>query len=237
MAGRTDNTNGWKATGQNITSFEDGKIAISLDRDLNTIPAGISGANTGDLCIENLDNFDKSGDTMTDAQRETIVHLYACLCEKLGITPGPSTLVYHAWYTASGAWLGDYEAGKSSKTCPGTAFWGDGNTNSAALKGFIPAVATELNKLKSGEEEAMTAEEKKEFEELKAAIKERDVRIAALEARLNIDGKQTYASGYEQAVKAAKAAGAIKTSADKSKLELNMIQMLYNLGLFNKEAK
>lgn len=83
----------------------------------------------------------------------------------------------------------------------------------------------------------MTAEEKKEFEELKVAVKERDVRIAALEARLNIDGKQTYANGYEQAVKAAKAAGAIKTSADKSKLELNMIQMLYNMGLLNKEVK
>ncbi|MNN10068.1 N-acetylmuramoyl-L-alanine amidase [compost metagenome] len=141
------NKNGWSATGQNITTFEDGKIAISLDRDLNSIPAGIAGANTGALCIENLGNFDNGGDTMTDAQRETIVHLYACLCEKLGITPGSSTLVYHAWYTATGAWMGDYEAGKSSKTCPGTAFWGDGNTKSAALKGFIPAVATELSKL------------------------------------------------------------------------------------------
>ncbi|WP_052098312.1 M15 family metallopeptidase [Paenibacillus stellifer] len=101
----------------------------------------------------------------------------------------------------------------------------------------LSTVVARVAKLQGEEEEAMTADEKKEFEELKVAVKERDGRIAALEARLNIDGKQTYAGGYDDAIKAAKAAGAIKTSADKSKLELNMIQMLYNLGLFNKEAK
>ncbi|WP_433945252.1 hypothetical protein [Paenibacillus sp. SN-8-1] len=31
------NPEGWSATGQNITIFEDGKIAISLDRDLKII--------------------------------------------------------------------------------------------------------------------------------------------------------------------------------------------------------
>ncbi|MNB74609.1 hypothetical protein D3C81_927330 [compost metagenome] len=83
----------------------------------------------------------------------------------------------------------------------------------------------------------MSAEDKKRIEALEAAVKERDGRIADLEARLNIDGKQTYASGYEEAVKAANAVGAIKTVADKSKLELNMIQMLYNMGLFNTTSK
>ncbi|WP_068616625.1 N-acetylmuramoyl-L-alanine amidase [Paenibacillus tuaregi] len=141
---------GWSGTGQNITTFEDGKIAISLDRDLNATPAGIRGANTGALCIENVGNFDKGGDTMTPAQRETIVHLYACLCEKLGLTPSVNTIVYHAWYTADGTWLGDYSAGKSSKTCPGTNFWGAGNTKAAAQSTFIPAVAAELARLKNG---------------------------------------------------------------------------------------
>ncbi|MNB86275.1 Peptidoglycan L-alanyl-D-glutamate endopeptidase CwlK precursor [compost metagenome] len=106
----------------------------------------------------------------------------------------------------------------------------------------LNAVTAQIAQLE--EDEAMTADEKKEFEAAKQLIKAQagiilDLtnRTIALEARLNIDGKQTYASGYEQAVKAAKAAGAIKTSADKSKLELNMIQMLYNMGLFDKEAK
>ncbi|MNB67241.1 Peptidoglycan L-alanyl-D-glutamate endopeptidase CwlK precursor [compost metagenome] len=96
----------------------------------------------------------------------------------------------------------------------------------------LSTVVAQIGKLQGEEDEAMTAEEKKEFEELKVAVKERDGRIAALEARLNIDGKQTYAGNYKDAVEAAKAVGAIKTSADKSKLELNIIQMLYNMGLF-----
>ncbi|MBY9078319.1 M15 family metallopeptidase [Paenibacillus sp. HN-1] len=94
------------------------------------------------------------------------------------------------------------------------------------------------------EDEAMTADEKKEFEAAKQLIKAQaglilDLtnRTTALEARLNIDGKQTYASYYTEAIQAAKAAGAIKTSTDKSKPELNVIQMLYNLGLFNTTSK
>ncbi|MNO65860.1 hypothetical protein D3C76_566350 [compost metagenome] len=55
-----------------------------------------------------------------------------------------------------------------------------------------------------------------------------------LEKRLNISGKETYAINYTEAITAAKEAGAITTSADKSKIELNMIQMMYNMGLFNK---
>ncbi|MEC0127162.1 peptidoglycan recognition protein family protein [Paenibacillus pabuli] len=76
---------GWSGTGQNITVLEDGRIAISLDRDLNKTPAGIKGANTGALCIEIIGNFDQGGDTMTAIQKQTVVHLYACLALKLNI--------------------------------------------------------------------------------------------------------------------------------------------------------
>ena len=41
-------------------------------RSLNTIPAGIKGANTYGVCIENIGNFDKGKDTMTPAQRNSI---------------------------------------------------------------------------------------------------------------------------------------------------------------------
>lgn len=238
-------TNGWSATGQNITVFEDGKIAISLDRGLNSTPAGIAGANTGALCVEIIGNFDKGEDIMTDAQREAVTHLYACLCEKLGITPGVTSIVYHAWYKADSTWLGDYTAGRSSKTCPGTNFWGAGNTKAAALKGFIPDVIAELSKLKSGEDEdEMTAQEKKDFETMQVLIKEQAEvtlgltnRVIDLEKRLNTSGKETYYKGYIEAIEAAKGVKAITSYEDKSKLELNIIQLLFNLGLFKKGVK
>ena len=150
--------NGWSATGQNITVFEDGKIAISLDRNLNSTPAGIKGANTGALCVEIVGNFDKGGNVMTGAQKQAVTHLYACLAIKLNIPIDTSHIVYHAWYTPNGTWLGDYVKGKSSKTCPGTLFWGDGNTKAAANKGFIPAIKAEIERIKNGGNEVTRQE-------------------------------------------------------------------------------
>lgn len=126
--------NGWSATGQNLTIFEDGCVAVSLDRDLNQTPAGIGFANSGMICIENIGNFDKGGDKITDTQREAIVHVYACLANKLNIPISTDNIVYHAWYQADGTRLPDYIQGKSKKTCPGTAFWGDGNSIAAAKR-------------------------------------------------------------------------------------------------------
>ncbi|MDH6370018.1 hypothetical protein M2444_001796 [Paenibacillus sp. PastF-3] len=64
-----------------------------------------------------------------------------------------------------------------------------------------------------------------------------DERITTIEKRLNVSGRETYAINYTEAITAAKAAGAITTSADKSKLELNIIQMFFNLGLFKRGVK
>jgi peptidoglycan L-alanyl-D-glutamate endopeptidase CwlK len=77
-------------------------------------------------------------------------------------------------------------------------------------------------------------EDMSKIAELEAIVADQDERLAAVEKRLNISGKETYAINYTEAITAAKAVGAITTSADKSKLELNMIQMLYNMGLFAK---
>ncbi len=234
---------GWNAIGQNITTFPNGKIGISLGRNLNVTPAGIKGANTGALCIENLGNFNIGGDNMTTAHRDTIVHLYATLAEKLHLPIDTSHIVYHAWYTPDGDRLGDYDPKRSSKTCPGTAFFG-GNTITAAAQYFLPLVQAELNKLKgvtpaaiNEEDQPMTAEEKKQFEELQNTVKTQSEVIQKLSDRLNLNSDQKYASSYKDAVEAAKAAGAIKTSADKSKPELNIIQMIYNMGLFEEGAK
>lgn len=139
--------NGWSATGQNLTIFEDGCVALSLDRDLNQTPAGIGYANSGMICIENIGNFDINGDKMTNKQREAIVHVYACLANKLNIKVNTDNIVYHAWYKADGTRLSDYIKGQSKKTCPGTAFFGDGNTIAAAKKSFLPLIQTELDRL------------------------------------------------------------------------------------------
>ncbi|MEK5415268.1 M15 family metallopeptidase [Paenibacillus sp. FSL L8-0708] len=80
-------------------------------------------------------------------------------------------------------------------------------------------------------------EDMSRIEELEAIVVKQDERLAAVEKRLNKSGKETYAVNYTEAITAAKAVGAITTSADKSKIELNIIQMFFNLGLFKRGDK
>lgn len=84
-----------------------------------------------------------------------------------------------------------------------------------------------LSKIKkatpSKEGEPMTAEEKKEFEQLKADVK-------ALQKRVNINGDQTPPEAYHKALEAAKAVGAITTTNDKDQSFLKVVQMFYNAG-------
>lgn len=56
--------------------------------------------------------------------------------------------------------------------------------------------------------------------------------VNALNKRVNIESNQTVPKAYETAVIAAKKAGAITTSVDKSKAELNMIQKDFNMGFY-----
>ncbi|MEK3747845.1 M15 family metallopeptidase [Paenibacillus sp. FSL E2-8871] len=92
--------------------------------------------------------------------------------------------------------------------------------------------ATIIDRLKEEVKEDMSR-----IAELEAIVAKQAERLTTLEKRLNISGKETYANNYTEAITAAKAAGAITTSADKSKLELNIIQMFYNLGLFKRGDK
>ena len=126
--------------------MEDGKVAISLDRHLNRVPAGIRLNNSGAICIEIIGQFDKNCDTMTESQRESVTHVYACLAEKFKLSINTDTIVYHSWFTRSGLRLKDYTPGVSSKSCPGTAFW-EMVTPLSAKKGFLPAIQKELNRL------------------------------------------------------------------------------------------
>ena len=82
---------------------------------------------------------------MTNEQKQAVIAVYGELCKKFGITPSVSTIRCHAWFTAGGSYLGDYVAGRSAKTCPGTNFMGFGNSKEAIEKNFIPLVKNYIN--------------------------------------------------------------------------------------------
>lgn len=130
---------GFDGIAQNFTTFPDG--AVALCRSLEKDPAGIRGANRGGICIEHLGNFDAGRDTMSEAQKRTIIDLNALLCFQFGLSPSPKTLVYHHWYDRR---TGERTGGSgSTKSCPGTGFFG-GNTIEAAGTNFIPLIAKAL---------------------------------------------------------------------------------------------
>lgn len=126
---------------QNLTTFPDGTIMTG--RSLNTAPAGCVGANTNGICVENVGNFDKGGDTMTQAQKDTIVRAYAAMCKRFNLSP-ETAIRYHGWYTAGGTYLGTYNSSRSAKTCPGTMFFG-GNTRASYDQNLKPLIIQAMN--------------------------------------------------------------------------------------------
>jgi hypothetical protein len=134
---------GFDQIGQNLTTFPDGSIAVC--RPLDRIPAGIKGANTSGVCVEHVGNFDRGGDTMAPAHRDSIVALNALLCRKFALIPGADTIVYHHWWDLT---TGQRTDGKgATKSCPGTAFFG-GNKVADAQANFIPLIEAALAALK-----------------------------------------------------------------------------------------
>jgi hypothetical protein len=135
---------GWSNIGQSLTTFPDGTIALC--RPLRDTPAAIKGANTGSIAMEHVGWFDAGKDQMTDAHKEIIIRANALLCQRFALSPSTETIVYHHWY--------DLVTGKrtngtgSTKSCPGTAFFG-GNTVAAAQAGFIPLVQAALGELQN----------------------------------------------------------------------------------------
>lgn len=132
-------TNGWGDIAQHFTIFPNG--AIVTGRKLsNTTAIGIKGWNSNKICIEIYGNFDKGKDVMTKEQKEAVIAVYGELCKKFKISPSISTIRCHAWFTAGGTYLGDYNKSKSAKTCPGTNFMGFGNSKAAIRDNFIPLI-------------------------------------------------------------------------------------------------
>lgn len=130
---------GFADIAQHFSIFPDGKICTG--RPLDRIPAGIKGANTGAICIENVGNFDHGADTMTQAQKEAIVGVTAALLKRFGISADTEGIIYHHWY--------DLNTGKrtdgsgTTKSCPGTNFF-NGNTLQHCMEHFIPPVTAKL---------------------------------------------------------------------------------------------
>jgi hypothetical protein len=125
---------GFAEIAQNLTTFPDGTVAVC--RSLETIPAGIKGANQFGICIEHVGNFDAGRDTMTAAHRSAIIKVNSLLCKKFKLTPSTDTVVYHHWYDlTTGKRVKD--GSPNTKTCPGTAFFG-GNTIEKCKKNFVP---------------------------------------------------------------------------------------------------
>ena len=132
---------GFSEIAQNLTTFPDGLIAVcrSFEKD----PAGIKGANTGAICIENVGNFDS--DVMTQKQKTAILNTNAALCKRFKIIPSINTIIYHHWFDLNSG-LRTNGTG-ITKTCPGIKFFG-GNTVEDADKYFIPEIIRKLDMFK-----------------------------------------------------------------------------------------
>lgn len=126
---------GFAEIAQNFTTFPDGKIMVC--RSLNTIPAGIKGVNIPGICIENVGNFDRGKDSMSSQQKECIVHITRSLLTRFKLAPGETTVVYHHWFDLNTGKRILKEGVGSTKTCPGTNFFG-GNTVQAFKTGLLP---------------------------------------------------------------------------------------------------
>ena len=140
---------GFSDIAQHFTTFPDGKICTG--RSLNQIPAGIKGANTGAICIENLGNFDNGGDSMKPEHRDSIISVTATLLKYLGLNADTSGILYHHWYDLTTG-LRTNGTG-NTKSCPGTDFF-DGNSVQNCQNNFIPSVLAKMDStiIKSGSE-------------------------------------------------------------------------------------
>jgi peptidoglycan hydrolase-like protein with peptidoglycan-binding domain len=124
---------------QNITIFPDGLIMIC--RTFEKDPAGVYGANTNAICIENVGNFDINGDVMSEEHKKSIIFVNACLGIKFKLEINTNTILYHSWFKLKS---GGY------KSCCGTNWFG-GNTKESAEMNFYPLIRNEVNKIMNPE--------------------------------------------------------------------------------------
>lgn len=129
---------GFAEIAQNLTTFPDGSVAVC--RPIDTVPAGIKGANTNGICIENLGNFDIGQDSMTPKHRDCIINVHALLCKRFNLQPDSQSIVFHHWYDLSSD---ERTNAGNTKSCPGTNFFG-GNSVEVAEQNFIRLIDQQL---------------------------------------------------------------------------------------------
>ena len=129
---------GFSEIAQNLTTFPDGTVAVC--RSIDTVPAGIKGANRNGICVENVGNFDGL-DSMTPQHRDCIIKVFALLCKRFNLSPDSNSCVYHHWYDLNTRVRSNGTG--TTKTCPGTLFF-SGNTVAAAEANFIPLIKQQL---------------------------------------------------------------------------------------------
>ncbi len=137
----------WKNIAQNLTTFPDGKVAVS--RPFDIAPEGSIGleANSVGIAIENIGDFDLGHDVMTEQQKETIVYITALLCIKFGLAPSIDTITYHHWWNyKTKERVLDASKEYEVKTCPGTGFFG-GNSTTSAKTYFYPLVSRKIQEI------------------------------------------------------------------------------------------
>jgi hypothetical protein len=139
---------GFSEIAQQITTYPDGLIAIG-HRTFDMSPAGIKGANSTGVCMENIGNFDKGMDIMSAEQRETILFINAIFTIRFKLGVNSDSIIYHHWFDLNTGARIDY-GGKvptgSTKSCPGTGFFG-GNTVDLARANFLPLVQAKVNEI------------------------------------------------------------------------------------------
>ncbi|MBU9712275.1 N-acetylmuramoyl-L-alanine amidase [Evansella tamaricis] len=141
------NKMGWDHIAQNLTTFPDGKVAVS--RPFNIAPEGSIGskANAHGIAIEHVGNFDKGNDVMTKEHKETIVYITALLCIKFGLTPSIDSITYHHWWNhKTEKRVLDNAQDHEVKSCPGTGFFG-GNSTNDAKNYFYPLVSRKIDEI------------------------------------------------------------------------------------------
>jgi len=126
---------GFDEIAQNFTTFPDGSIMIC--RNLNKAPAGIKGANSYGICIENVGNFDQGADVLTPTHKNTLLEITRCLLVFFKLRANENTVVYHHWYDLHTGDRIDQEGDGTTKSCPGTAFFG-GNTVADFKANLLP---------------------------------------------------------------------------------------------------
>jgi uncharacterized protein YgiM (DUF1202 family) len=127
--------NGWGDIGQHFTTFPDGTIMTG--RPLEQAPACIKGQNANAVCVEHLGNFDTGRDTMSAAQRASIIGTSGAICRRFAIPVNVDRIVYHHWFHLDTGARTDGTG--TTKTCPGTAFFG-GNKVENAQRSFLPHI-------------------------------------------------------------------------------------------------